>query len=137
MGFLKRWLGERSAQDRRRAKRQPLPGLIAYYWTGGTSTGKYIRDISSTGLFLLTDERWYPGTVLRISLQRTDEASEGTERSITVQAMVVRSDNDGVGFAFLIPDSRELQGRQHLGVITDKETLDRFLLGLKQTDTNG
>ena len=40
--------------DRRRSKRHPLPGLVAYYWTGGTPQAHQIGDISSTGFYLLT-----------------------------------------------------------------------------------
>jgi len=60
--FIKflRWL----STDRRSSKRHPLPGLVAYYWTGGAPQAFHIADISTHGLYLLTDERWFPGTMI-------------------------------------------------------------------------
>jgi len=34
LGWIQSWLS--SSSDRRRAPRQPLPGVVAYYWTGST-----------------------------------------------------------------------------------------------------
>jgi hypothetical protein len=53
-----------------RAKRYTLPGLVAYHWTGGDAHGCEIGDISTTGMYLVTDERWFVGTVMLMTLQR-------------------------------------------------------------------
>ena len=57
-----RWLFPEINQ--RRAVRFPTPGLVAYYWTGGASRSYHVGDMSATGLFLLTKERWAPGTLI-------------------------------------------------------------------------
>jgi hypothetical protein len=94
-----------NTQDRRRTQRQEQPQLVAYYWDGGASRPHTIRDISPTGLYLLTDVRWYLGTQVMISLQRPDVDADKPHRSITVNAKVVRFGTDGLGFAFVIPEN--------------------------------
>lgn len=86
--------------DPRIASRESLPGLIAYFFTGGTPVGHAVRDISATGMYVVTDERWYPGTVVRITL--TDRHNPVVERSITVNARAVRCGRDGVGVEFVL-----------------------------------
>ena len=98
----------------RKASREALHGLAAYFFTGGDPRAHAIRDISATGLYVLTEERWYPGTVVRMTL--TDQGKPGSERSLTVHASVVRWGNDGVGLQFVAADAGP-NGRQILQFI--------------------
>jgi hypothetical protein len=95
--------------DPRRAPRENVPGLIAYFFTGGPSAQHPIRDISATGLYMVTKVRWYEGTVVRLTL--TDQEKPTDEGSITVQGKVVRTGDDGVGFEMLLEGSRAHDGR--------------------------
>ena len=88
--------------DPRMAARESLPGLIAYYFTGGTPMGHPVRNFSTKGMFIVTSDRWYAGTVLRVTL--TDQRDPSAERSITVNAKVVRSAGDGVGLEFVLEE---------------------------------
>ena len=127
---LKTWLQNWLSSDRRRAPRQPLPGLVAYYWTGSAPRAYQIADISSSGFYLLTEERWFPGTMVLMTLQRTDSSGKNLDDSIAIQSRVVRWGSDGLGLAFVA--SRETNGREAIrenGV--DKKTLERFLSRLK------
>lgn len=122
-----RWL----SSDRRRSKRHPLPGLVAYYWTGGAPQAYHIGDISTFGLFLLTDERWFPGTMILMTLQRVDTSGDEPGDSIPVQSKVVRWDDDGVGLTFLPakslnPKSSESWSQRG----ADQKSLEKFLDGL-------
>ena len=54
----------------------------------------------------MTDERWYPGTVVTMSLQKADAAETDPDRSIMVNAKVVRFGIDGLGFSFVMPEKR-------------------------------
>jgi hypothetical protein len=87
--------------DRRRAERQEGPQLFAHYWDGGPPQSHDIRDISATGVYILADERWYPGTQVMILLQRPGATADDAERSIKVKAKVVRFGTDGMGFEFV------------------------------------
>lgn len=96
------------SSERRRSKRHPLPGLVAYYWTGGTPQAHKIGDISTTGFYLLTDERWVPETMIRMTLQRPSVKGENPEEAISVISKVVRWGPDGVGYEFVLTDALEL-----------------------------
>ena len=91
--------------DRRKAVRHALPGLVAFYWNGGAPCAYRIGDVSSTGFYLLTEERWMPGTMIMMTLQRTDTNGDGPEDAISAQSTVVRWGSDGVGFHFVLSDS--------------------------------
>ena len=103
-------------EDPRVTSRESLPGLIAYYFTGGTPKPHAVRDISPTGMYIITEERWYPGTVVRVTL--TDRHNPSNERSLTVNAKAVRAGSDGVGFEFV------LEEREH-SKIRPEEWMDR------------
>jgi PilZ domain len=125
---LKTWLQNWLSSDRRRSQRQPLPGLVAYYWTGSTPRAYQISDISSSGFYVLTEERWFPGTLVLMTLQRTDSLGKNTDDSISVQTKVVRWGSDGLGLAFVLArsaDPADLYGARESGA--DRKTLERFL----------
>ena len=124
----KNWLERWWSPDPRRAPRQPAHGLAAYFWDGGAPQSHGIRDISNSGIYLVTEARWYPGTLVMMILQRTDGGAEIGERSITVQTRAVRWGQDGVGMQFVLPKA---QGQDAPDVATPKE-LERFLRKLKQ-----
>jgi hypothetical protein len=102
--WLQRFL-DPEPPDPRKAQRETLSGLVAYFFTGGRPEAQTVRDISATGVFVHTEERWYPGTVVRITL--TDQHDPAYERSLTLNAKVVRAAEDGVGFQFLLRDDKE------------------------------
>jgi hypothetical protein len=91
------------------------PLLAAYYWDGATPMSHAIQNISSTGFYLVTTEQWPLGTIVTMTLQRTDIALGhcGTAPHIAVLSKVVRLGGDGVGFAFvpLEAEAKTLQGR--------------------------
>lgn len=95
-----------------------------------------IRNISSTGFYLLTRERWHPGTVITMTLQRSDgtneEESSNAEHYISVLSKVIRLGKDGVGLAFVPIEARSSDlAKVPRHKPADKKTLDRFLEQLK------
>jgi hypothetical protein len=130
MKSLKQLFEQMFSKERRRAERQPSPALAAHYWNGGSSAGHSVRDISSTGVFLLTDERWYPGTLLVMTLQKRDVPEDNPDRSISVQSRVVRCGSDGVGLKFVVLDSGDKRrGQSFLAEGADLKALEKFLDG--------
>ena len=89
--------------DQRWGERKPVPGLVAYFFTGGAPKPHLVRDISTSGIYVLTSERWYQGTYVRLTL--TDERDPSAEKSLTLYAKVVRSADDGVGLEFLLHEN--------------------------------
>ena len=94
---------EQKRSEQRRAVRLPMPGLVAYFFTGGSPRPHPIKDISVTGFYMHTEERWLPGTIVRVTLQMVGPSSQGGRDSITVHSRVVRWGPDGGGFEFVLP----------------------------------
>jgi hypothetical protein len=124
---IQRWFFP-EAQSDNRSFRRALPGLIAYHWSGGTPQPYPLGNISETGFYLLTDERPYPGTLIMMTLQRTGTGGEKLEESIAVYTKVIRWGPDGVGFAFVAPEVKDIKRTDHQpGELADQESLQRFL----------
>jgi hypothetical protein len=99
-----KWFARLFFKTSRSSERHRAPQLEAYYWNGAHAVPHCVRDISAAGAYIVTEERWHPGTVLTVTLQSTDEYIEARPaRSITVRSKVVRWGVDGVGFAFVFP----------------------------------
>ncbi len=132
--WLLRLLGV-EGRDPRKMPRESLPGLVAYFFTGGAPTPHAVRDISMSGLYLVTYERWYKGTVVQMTL--TDRHRSTQERSLTLYAQAVRLGSDGVGFRFVVEEDRRRNGRViDLFVPTngiDRPQVGRFLRRFKTT----
>jgi hypothetical protein len=96
-----------------------------------------IQNISSTGFYLLTDERWHLGTIVRMTLQRTDipNGNTDTDHYISVLSKVIRLGEDGVGFAFVPLETKssnyvkapksEPVGRKALGKFLEQLSLEQ------------
>jgi hypothetical protein len=100
-----RWFLDRRAETRR-VVRAPSPGLIAYWWTGGRNEPQHVRDISASGVYVVTEERWYPGTHIQMTLAKTLGGKSHGEDSITLYATAVRWGHDGVGLEFVLKGTR-------------------------------
>ncbi len=122
------WLQRWWSPDPRKAPRESSPGLAAYYWNGAAPKAHSVKDISSSGLYLVTEERWYPGTLVLMTLQRTGVGEEVAERSISVMSRAVRWGNDGVGLQFILPEMQSPRKGKDLHLDgANKKELTRFL----------
>lgn len=120
-----RWLFPEVNQ--RRAKRFSTSNLVAYYWTGGAPFSYQVGDISATGVFLLTKERWAPGTLIQMTLQ-PQNGKVSNDNSISVLSEVVRWGENGSGFNFILKDYENVMnyGIQPSEAI-DRKSVERFL----------
>lgn len=129
----RKWLERWWSPDPRKAPREAAPGLAAYYWNGTVPEPHGIRDISSSGLYVVTEERWYPGTLVLMILERSDKGEEVSERSIAVLSRAVRWGHDGVGLQFVLAEDKN--GKQTGGapaVGAERKEFERFLQQLKK-----
>lgn len=121
MKSLKSWLSQKFPDEySTRAERRPLPGLEALHWTGSHLSRHNIKDISSTGIYLLTNERWPQGSVNPLILACNDLPEKiylpdkpylpenSTDHQILVQTKAVRWGDDGIGLSFVLPKCMEL-----------------------------
>lgn len=117
-------------EDDRRVDRKPTSQVVAYYWEGGTPTPHPIRDISIAGAYLVTEHRWRPGTIVNMTLQRTDQIETDVVRALPVQAKVVRQSTDGVGLRFLLPVPNKYRDAYSMASLADRKALRAFLTAL-------
>jgi len=136
---MKNWLQRLLSPDPpmpRKSPREALPGLTAYFWTGGAPIAHDIQDVSPSGLYVVTEERWYPGTVIRMTL--TDCTEPTAERSITVNATSIRWGNDGVGLRFAFQDDKDQSRGQSASLDgVNRKQLDQFMQRLRNGNTLG
>jgi len=122
---FKRWLNPevKANGDRRRAHRRYVPGMVAHYYTGGAPKPHDVADISMTGFYLLTEDRWMPDTMIQMTLQKPCAKGE-RKQSITVLSRIVRRGQDGVAAQFVMPESLD----PHSHEVQPSQTTDRFAL---------
>jgi hypothetical protein len=133
--WLKRWWSPdpRTAPDLRSAPRESLPGLAAYYWTGAAPKAHSIKDISSSGLYVITEERWYPGTLILMTLQSAGDGEDNFEHAIAVHSRAVRWGNDGIGLQFILQDAPAARNEQSPIVSgASSRELEQFLERLRK-----
>jgi hypothetical protein len=124
IGTVSNWLKGRKSEESRNGSRNGTPPLVAYFWDGGSPVAHIVRNISPSGFYLATDERWLLGTLVMMTLQRTRGEALKRDCSLIVMSKVVRHGEDGVGFEF-IPIETSGPGPQSQAA--DRKTLDRFL----------
>jgi hypothetical protein len=89
------------------APQKPWPGPAVYLWNCPIPKPHSFRDTRATKLHgVLTEERWYPGTLVLMMLQRTDAWVETAERSISVVSRAVRRAKDRVDLQFVLDDEQ-------------------------------
>ena len=113
-------LFRRKSSERRKAERHSSSNLAAFHWDDNTHKSSAIGNISLTGVYLLTQERFPIGQPVSLTLQhmdqpdntpahriaplaRTARLSRGPENPITVQANAIRWDDNGVGLSWDLP----------------------------------
>jgi hypothetical protein len=128
--WLLRWFSRETPQDPRKVQRIALPGMIAYFWDGGAPRAHEIRNISDTGLYVVTNERWYPGTLVQMTLKKTGSNGAKVEATISLMARANRWGNDGVGLGFVVRDPRRPSPDDDQAV--ERDQLDQFLARIKQ-----
>ena len=123
-------------RDRRRAIRRTVPGLVAFYFTGGAPQPYTVADISATGFYLLTRDQWMPETMILMTLQKPVNEGKHRRESITVLTRIVRRGDEGIGAEFVMPES--LSSNNHdikPSRATDRMALARFLFSEEFPDS--
>lgn len=121
------WIHKLWPSDLRSSPRRAVNGLRAFYWNGLPPDPHEVRDISSTGLYVVTDDRWYPGTVILMTLQDSDALEPDSGHAVAVNVRAVRCGDDGVGLQFMLTDDDKEAQRGKKGQPDDKREFDKFL----------
>ena len=132
MAPVKSWFERLWSEERRSSERHTSLPLAAYYWDGAAPVPRQVRDISPEGMFLLTEQRWYPNTMIVMTLMRSDKSESDPDRSIKIAAKVVRSGTDGVGLAFVVPPAKTSRSSNGpFSYVADRRDLVEFLARLQ------
>ena len=120
---FRQWLHYEDENERRRCERRAVPGVTAYFWTGGVPRSYKLGNIGLTGMYLLTGERWAIETTVQMTLQKTEVFSEGAWPAVTVLVKVARWGEDGVGLEFVFADFLNQKGAAFLPGTNMKDLL--------------
>ncbi len=124
------WLKKFWTPHSKRAERRPVDHFAAYRWDGSSLKHDPVKDISATGVYLLTSELWHPGAVVSLTLQKEGPLQRSPEHRIAVQAKVVRYGEDGAGLAFVLDDDRESRQWERLRESLIEETTPEEMLSM-------
>ena len=107
----KNWLESFLEPDVTRAERRTVEQFAAYRWNGTDLVQEAVRDVSPSGVYVVTKDRWQPGTLVTLTLQREGPLEMNSDRRVDVRAKVARCGKDGVGLAFVFskddPEARQ------------------------------
>lgn len=106
---------------------EPLPDAITrsvfvYYWEGAASAPHGVQNLSIRGAEIVTPDRWYPGTIINLTLQcgaQTAGDGAATCKALSMRSKVVAHGRDGVRLEFLYLNQQE------------REAARKFLAGLR------
>ncbi len=101
---FKRALHQLTEPPHPRAERQTVSGLVAHFAAAAAPTTAGIKDISTTGIFLVTEERVPIGELLTLTLQKAGETEYSSDLQVSVLARVERQEEDGIGLSFVPPE---------------------------------
>jgi hypothetical protein len=105
-----RWLYPGAYEtDRRIGRRIPIPELVAYDVSSGVPRAFEVDNVSSSGIYLITEERWPTGSLLSLSMQREGPHETHIDQQIQFQAETVRWGAKGIGLAFILPKGMDLR----------------------------
>jgi hypothetical protein len=99
----------------RRGDRPPdgVPhSLVAYYWDGAAPAPHEVREVSTQGAYIVTSEKWYPGTIMDLSLAYNTQTAGTTaapQLTLGVRSKIVAHGPDGVSVEFVYVNRLERQ----------------------------
>jgi|SRR5690349_8093036 hypothetical protein len=111
---IKRWFAELSEESLPDAV---ASSVFAYYWEGAAPVPHGVQNLSVKSAQILTTDKWYPGTIVNLTLQCGGQAAgEGGAarcRALAVRSKVVAHSRDGVRveFMYLNQQEREAAGK--------------------------
>ena len=100
---LKRALQRLAVPEQPRAERWPAKGLSAIYCVESASRPAAIKDISASGVYLLTDERFPADQAITLILRLDGELDKNSDLQISVPTRAAWQGEDGVALEFVLP----------------------------------
>lgn len=130
MSILSKLLATTGVIERRRDDRIRAPDLEVSFPSGTGQNRASIKDISDTGVYIVTKERWLPGTDVSLTLESKIPVDGRACHSVQLEARTVRHGEDGVGLTFVRNEAEAslwLRATAMAAVLTAPEnTIGRF-----------
>ncbi len=101
MSLIWKLLNRTKLSERREDGRISVRDLDVFHFTGSKQKRFKVKDMSATGVYLHTDERWLPGARVLLTLQRTGLLGQRSGPPVRLRARFVRAGEDGVGLTFV------------------------------------
>jgi hypothetical protein len=108
--WLKNWI--RNLRNGKEPEFVKVP-LVASFWNGGVSTQYAVKKVTKTGAYIVTSDKWYPGTIITMSFQydpyyvQVAQINGYARNSLRMRAKVTRHEPDGVAVRFVYLNDRE------------------------------
>lgn len=131
MKSLRSWLEKKfppREPDRPRAERRSVPGLEAIHWTGSSPGLDIVKNISASGMYLVTRERWPQGEINPVRLVYPELTEDDPETQVKIETKTVWWGEDGMGLSFILPDCMDLWLWKTDGLIEPDDILTEFRL---------
>ncbi|MGC2160994.1 MAG: PilZ domain-containing protein, partial [Silvibacterium sp.] len=132
---LKRAVKKFPELEQPRAERRTASGLAASYGLDSTYTPAGIKNISATGIYLVSEKRLRTGELITLTLEEEGEPENSSELQISVHARVARQGEDGIGLSFVLPPGLDtnLWGVlvRNIVVLTDQDQIAHMFRTLR------
>ena len=124
---IKRGLERFGEFEKPRAERRSASGLEARYGVEIPNFPAGIKDISASGVYLLTEKRLSTGELITLVLREKGQSETSADLQFSVHARVARQGEDGIGLSFDLPPGldMDLWGvlLRNIVVLTDPEQI--------------
>lgn len=116
MSILRYVLVKAGLSERRKDGRIPARGLDVSYWNGLEHKRVKIKDISATGIYLITGDQLPPGTAVQLVLQKRGLLDRDARREVRLRARCVRQGEDGIGLTFADEPARAAEWSRSMAI---------------------
>lgn len=88
--------------------------IVARFWNGGASTPYQMKKVTPRGAFIVDSDRWYPGTIIAMTLQydplsvKTPGPDERVSASVCMHAKVTALWPGGADVQFVFLNEQEV-----------------------------
>lgn len=116
MSILRYVLVKAGLSERRKDGRIPARGLDVSYSIGMEHRRVKIKDISATGIYILTENPLPLGTSVQLVLQKRGLLDRNSHREVRLRARCVRQDEDGIGLTFVDEPARAAEWSRSMAI---------------------
>lgn len=119
MSILRNLLVKAGLSERRKDDRLPARGLEVSYWTGSEQKRLKVKDISATGIYVLTDDKWVPGTVVQLTLRKRGLLERDSWPQVRLRTRCARVADDGAGLTFVDEPARAAEWSKSMAIAAE------------------